>query len=399
MSEAPSDDTLTTISGPADCRVTVCRSVRDVSRADWQRLAGPDKPFLRYEFFLALEQTGCTVRETGWQPSHLVFHTHGRVTGIIPAFLKNHSRGEYVFDFAWAQAYQRYGQPYYPKLVSAVPFTPSQGPRLLLDEQLRNALDGQGIRDLLDQVIRQLGAHSWHLLFPDEQDQQLLEHESQLHRLGCQFHWHNRGFNCFDDFLGELTSRKRKSIRKERRQVTEQGISFARFHGHEIPDHVLAAFYVFYQATYLKHGQHPYLNQRFFKQLRATMPEHLHLIMAVKDGEMIAGALFLSSDATLYGRYWGCLEEYSHLHFETCYYQGIELAIELNLQTFDAGAQGEHKLVRGFEPVLTHSWHGIDHPGFYDAIEAFTFEEAEHVRRYYGDAMTVLPFRQNNGAG
>ncbi len=398
MSEPRFHKPLEMTHGPADCRVTVCYSVNNIARSDWQRLADTGNPFLRYEFFQALEQTGCTSATTGWQPSHLMIRQHGQITGIIPAFLKNHSRGEYVFDFAWAEAYRRYGQPYYPKLLIAIPFTPSQGPRLLLDPQLRDELDAKGLHDLLDQVIARLGAHSWHLLFPGAEDQQLLRHDEQLHRLGCQFHWHNRGYECFDDFLGELTSRKRKSIRKERRQVAGQGITFIRFDGADVPDHVLAAFYVFYQATYLKRGQRPYLTRQFFQQIRQTMPEHLHLIMAVKEGEMIAGALFLSGRNTLYGRYWGCLEEYNHLHFETCYYQGIELAIELGLQTFDAGAQGEHKLVRGFEPVLTHSWHGIAHPGFHDAIDAFTREEAEQVMSYFEDAKTVLPFRQNNGA-
>lgn len=375
-----------------------CQSVSDIPRETWTRLAGVDNPFLRYEFFKALEVSRCTSEETGWNPSHIIFRVNGQVAGIAPAYLKTHSRGEYVFDWAWADAYQRYGLDYYPKLLIAVPFTPSQGPRLLLDPQLRRTLNAHQTHDLLDTLISRLGAHSWHLLFPNTDDQKLLQHDGQLHRIGCQFHWHNRGYSGFDDFLGQLTSRKRKSIRKERRLVAEQNISFTRFHGREISDHVLAAFYVFYQATYLKRGQRPYLTQQFFEQLRETMPDHLHVIVALKDGDMIAGALFLSGGNTLYGRYWGCLDEYNHLHFETCYYQGIELAIELELQTFDAGAQGEHKLVRGFEPELTHSWHGIAHPGFREAIEAFTREEAGQVMSYYEEAKTALPFRQNDGA-
>jgi len=388
------------MSEPAISNITLeaCHSLSDIPRGTWERLAGTDNPFLRYEFFEALESSHCTSENTGWKPRHLVFRMEGEIAGIAPAYLKSHSMGEYVFDWAWADAYRRYDMEYYPKLLMAVPFTPSQGPRLLLDPKLRDVLDAKNLHDLLDALIARLGAHSWHLLFPNAEDQQLLQHDEQLHRLGCQFHWHNPGYGYFEDFLSRLTSRKRKSIRKERRQVAEQEITFTRFHGRDLPDHVLAAFYVFYQATYLKRGQHPYLSRQFFEQIRQTMPEHLHVIMAVKDGEMIAGALFLSGKNTLYGRYWGCLEEYNHLHFETCYYQGIELAIELDLQTFDAGAQGEHKLVRGFEPVLTHSWHGIAHPGFHDAIEAFTREEAEQVMGYYEDAKTVLPYRQNDGA-
>tara|TARA_R110000822_G_scaffold62230_11_gene153453 strand:+ start:1475 stop:2641 length:1167 start_codon:yes stop_codon:yes gene_type:complete len=375
-----------------------CHSLSDIPRETWERLAGTDNPFLRYEFFEALESSLCTSEKTGWKPCHLAFRLGGEIAGVAPAYLKSHSMGEYVFDWAWADAYRRYDMEYYPKLLIAVPFTPSQGPRLLLDPQLRSALNARQIHNLLDTLIGHLGAHSWHLLFPSAEDQQLFQQDKHLHRIGCQFHWHNQGYGCFEDFLGQLTSRKRKSIRKERRQVAEQEITFTRFHGRDLPDHVLAAFYVFYQATYLKRGQHPYLSRQFFEQIRQTMPEHLHVIMAIKDGEMIAGALFLSGKNTLYGRYWGCLEEYNHLHFETCYYQGIELAIDLGLQTFDAGAQGEHKLVRGFEPVLTHSWHGIAHPGFHDAIEVFTREEAEQVMGYYEDAKTALPFRQNDGA-
>lgn len=371
-----------------------CSSISDVSREDWERLAGRANPFLRYEFFEALEQSGCTTRETGWQPCHLVFRQGSAIVGVAPGYLKSHSMGEYVFDWAWADAYRRYGLEYYPKLLIAVPFTPSRGPRLLLEPELRANLPGGTVAQLLDGLIGQLEAHSWHLLFPDERDQALLYSPNQLHRIGCQFHWHNRDYEDFDGFLAQLTSRKRKSIRKERRQVAEQGIRFERFSGTDIPDRVLSAFYVFYQATYLKRGQRPYLNKTFFAMLRERLPEHLHIVMAVRDDQMIAGALFLQGEDTLYGRYWGCLEEYNHLHFETCYYQGIELAIERGLQHFDAGAQGEHKLVRGFEPTLTHSWHGVAHPGFREAIEDFTEDEAAQVEAYYREALTLLPYRQ-----
>ncbi|PPI81744.1 N-acetyltransferase [Marinobacter flavimaris] len=378
----------------SDLTLETCTSIADIDRNDWRRLAGLSNPFLRYEFFQALETSKCTTEVTGWAPSHLVFRKAGRVVGIAPAFLKNHSMGEYVFDWAWADAYQRHGLDYYPKLLIAIPFTPSAGPRLLLEPELRQQLTPEQIHGLLDTLTEKLGAHSWHLLFPDSNDQKLLQHDHELHRLGCQFHWHNHGYQNFEDFLAALNSRKRKSIRKERRQVAEQGISFARFHGRDISDHVLSAFYVFYQATYLKRGQRPYLNKQFFEWLLEQLPEHVHIVMAVREGEMIAGALFLAGEDTLYGRYWGCLDEYNHLHFETCYYQGIELAMDLGLSHIDAGAQGEHKLVRGFEPVITHSWHGIRHPGFREAIENFTHEEAEHVLGYFEDAKSVLPFRQ-----
>ncbi|TNE77834.1 MAG: N-acetyltransferase [Gammaproteobacteria bacterium] len=380
--------------GTPSLTVETVQSIDEIPRADWNHLAGTATPFLRHEFFQALEDSGCTTVQTGWRPCHLVFRVDGRLAGLAPAYLKSHSMGEYVFDWAWADAYQRYGMEYYPKLLMAVPFTPSQGPRLLFSDSLRNQLTPAQLHDLLDTLINRLGAHSWHLLFPDARDQELLQREDQLHRIGCQFHWHNRHYEDFEGFLAELTSRKRKSIRKERRQVIDQGIGFRRVSGTDITDHALAAFFVFYQATYLKRGQRPYLNRDFFTRLRDRLPEHLHLIIADKDDQMIAGALFLNGENTLYGRYWGCLEEYNHLHFETCYYQGIELAIDLGLKHFDAGAQGEHKLVRGFEPLLTHSWHGIAHPGFRDAIADFIAEESEQVQSYLEEARTLLPFRQ-----
>ncbi|WP_336366163.1 GNAT family N-acetyltransferase [Marinobacter sp. C2H3] len=391
-----SDATPNASQPPQALQVTTHSRFSDLPRADWERLAGTGHPFLRYEFFQSLEDAGCTRAETGWQPCHLAFYQQGRPVGFAPAYLKTHSRGEYVFDWAWADAYERYGQPYYPKLLLAVPFTPSQGPRLLLEPALRDQLRGGRLHSLLDRVMTQMGAHSWHLLFPNADDQALLDHPGTLHRLGCQFHWHNRGYTTFDDFLAALTSRKRKSIRKERQQVADMGIGFRHVHGRDISDTVLNRFFVFYQATYYKRSQRPYLNRDFFAALRDRMPEHLHLVLALRNGEVIAGALFLAGGDTLYGRYWGCLEEYQHLHFETCYYQGIELALTLGLSHFDAGAQGEHKLIRGFEPLLTHSWHGIEHPGFREAIADFVDDEADQVRQYLDHARGALPYRQDD---
>lgn len=383
-------------SGTHNLTLEAVLSIREIGEADWTRLAGEHNPFLHYQFLLALEDSRCTAPETGWAPSHLVFRQNDRVVGVIPGYLKSHSMGEYVFDWAWADAWQRHGLDYYPKLLMAIPFTPCQGPRLLLDEVIRSALDGDKLASLLDDMTARLGCHSWHLLFPDEQDQALLSHQRELHRLGCQFHWFNRDYESFEDFLTTLTSRKRKSIRRERRQVREQGIHFHAYSGGELTEDLLNRFFTFYSATYLKRGQRPYLNPDFFRILADRLPEKLHVIMAYQAEEPIAAALFLSGEDTLYGRYWGCLEEFDHLHFETCYYQGIELAIQLGLSRFDAGAQGEHKLVRGFEPVVTHSWHSIDQPGFHPAIEAFIADEAEQVMAYYDQATKLLPYRQSD---
>lgn len=382
-------------SGQSPFRIETLASIHDIPEAVWDRLAGSANPFLRHRFLATLETSGCTTAATGWAPAHLVLRQDGQVVGVVPAYLKTHSMGEYVFDWAWADAYQRYGLDYYPKLLMAVPFTPSTGARLLLAEDFRRQLEPAALHQALDRTARALGAHSWHLLFPDQRDQTLLDAPGRLHRLGCQFHWFNRGYRDFEDFLATLTSRKRKSIRRERRQVAEQGISFQHHDGATLPDAVLADFYRFYQATYLKRGQRPYLNLDFFRALRDRQPEQLRVTMAIRDGKRIAGALFLLGQDTLYGRYWGCLEEYDHLHFETCYYQGIELAIEMGLRCFDAGAQGEHKLVRGFEPRLTHSWHWVAEPGFAEALSRFCEEEAAQVRAYREAALEALPYRQD----
>lgn len=369
-------------------------SIDDIAPADWNQFSGTGNPFLRHSFFAALEHSGCTTEKTGWAPAHLTVWLDGKLSGVIPAFRKFHSMGEYVFDWAWADAYQRYGLPYYPKLLMAVPFTPSMGARLLFSAAARKEITPTALHHALETAAVTLGCHSWHLLFPNPTDQSLLQRPEQLQRLGCQFHWYNRDYHSFEDFLATLTSRKRKSIRRERRQISEQGITFRHFTGAELPDHVLSAFYVFYQATYLKRGQRPYLNLEFFQALKAHQPEQLHVVMAVRNEQMIAGALFLTGEGTLYGRYWGCLEEYDHLHFETCYYQGIELAIARGLQCFDAGAQGEHKLVRGFEPVFTRSWHWLAHTGFQEAVANFCDEEALAVEGYFADALEALPYRK-----
>lgn len=375
--------------------IRTAESIDDIPESTWQAFSGPQNPFLQYRFLQALEHSGCTTRDTGWQPSHLMFYREETLVGVAPAYRKFHSMGEYVFDWAWADAYQRYGLPYYPKLLMAIPFTPSVGKRLLLADDERLRLRPDELKAALATVADELGVHSWHLLFPDQQDQALLAPADHLRRVGCQFHWFNRNYQSFEDFLATLTSRKRKSIRKERRQVAEQGITFAHFPGETLPAHVLSAFYVFYQATYLKRGQRPYLNLEFFQALQQRQPDQIHVVMAVKDGEMIAGALFLVGEDTLYGRYWGCLEEYQHLHFETCYYQGLDLAIAHGLHCFDAGAQGEHKLVRGFEPQLTHSFHWVAHPGFKEAISHFCEEEAADVTGYREAALEALPYRRD----
>lgn len=381
----------TTLSGLG---IATVDSINAIGRDQWNRFAGTANPLISYDVLEALEASGSVSADTGWQPCHLKLFLDGEWVGVAPAYLKSHSMGEYVFDWAWADAWQRHGLPYYPKLLLAVPFTPCQGRRLLLTEDARQKLSADQVHQALDDVMVAKGAHSWHLLFPDADDQALLANPAALHRQGCQFHWFNRGYDTFEDFLAQLTSRKRKSLRKERRQVAEQGISFEHWSGDALPDDVLDDFFLFYNATYLKRGMHPYLNRDFFHLLAQRLGQRLRIITAVRERQRIAAALFLVGDNCLFGRYWGCLDDYNHLHFETCYYQGIDLAIEQGLARFDAGAQGEHKLVRGFEPVLTHSWHHVAHPGFRDAVAHFCQEEAEDVARYREAAVDALPYRQ-----
>ncbi len=390
--------------------VETVERISDIPASHWQTFAGNDNPLVSHAFLDAMETSGAATASTGWQPCHLKFYLDGEWVGVAPAYLKNHSLGEYVFDWAWADAWQRHGLPYYPKLLIAIPFTPCQGPRLMLSEAARGMLRPEQIHGALDALMDRLQVHSWHLLFPDARDQELLTLPDSLHRSGCQFHWFNRGYGCFDDFLAELTSRKRKSIRRERRQVAEQDIRFETWAGHHLPDEVLDDFYLFYTATYLKRGMRPYLNRAFFRLIAERLGDRVRIITAVRDGRRIAAALFILGEDTLFGRYWGCLDEYDHLHFEACYYQAIELAISEGLLRFDAGAQGEHKLVRGFEPVLTHSWHNIRQPvrqpvqqaggysGLRDAVMDFCEEEHRDVRDYRDAAREALPFRQTDSS-
>ena len=379
---------------PRGLDILTVNRIADIGRDDWQAFSGTTDPLISYDFLEALEVSGAVCRQTGWQPCHLKLYLDGHWIGVAPAYRKYHSMGEYVFDWAWADAWQRHGLAYYPKLLVAVPFTPCQGRRLLIREDIRSHLSASEVHQALDALMPALGVHSWHLLFPDGTDQALLDKPGALHRLGCQFHWHNRSYGDFEDFLATLTSRKRKSLRRERRQGAEQGIGFQHWPGDSLPEEVLDDFFLFYNATYLKRGMRPYLNREFFRNLARRLGRQLRIITAEQAGKRIAAALFIIGDQTLYGRYWGCLEDYNHLHFETCYYQGIDLAIAEGLARFDAGAQGEHKLVRGFEPVLTHSWHNVDHSGFRDAVAEFCEEEARDVQNYHHAALDALPYRQ-----
>jgi predicted N-acyltransferase len=371
-------------------------SIAAVEPAAWDAICGSDYPFLRHAFLLALESSGCTSRRSGWRPQHLLLENGaGVLQGCLPLYLKDNSFGEYVFDWSWADAYRRHGLDYYPKLLSAVPFTPCAGPRLCL-------APGVATSSAMDCVLRAIQAHaaaidasSWHLLFPLTQNLQELQREGLLLRTGCQYQWFNQNYRSFDDFLASLNSRKRKNLRKERARVADSGIRFARLRGNELTPELWETFYGFYANTYLVRGRAPYLNLEFFQALGRSMPDALLLVLALKDDAPVAGALCFTSKDTLYGRYWGCSNEHQFLHFETCYYQGIEYCIEQGIARFDSGAQGEHKIQRGFQPVPTWSLHWIAHPQFHEAIARFVEDEARHVSHYLQHAAEFLPFRRD----
>lgn len=373
-------------------------SIHKIDAVQWNQLCPTDYPFVRHEFLTALETSGCTSAATGWQPQHVLLMESDKLVAAMPGYHKMHSYGEYVFDWAWADAYRRHGFDYYPKWINAIPFTPCSGVRLLCKDQKKIAEYSNDFIRTLNTHCEQQGLSGWHCLFPDSALSTHLHTDTIYQRLGCQFHWFNRGYHQFDDFLAQMVSRKRKNIIKERRQVIEQGFYFSHKTGTQLTPADWAIFYQLYRNTYLKRSGHAgYLSEQFFQMLGATMNENLLMICAENkafaESGTIAAALFLRDSNTLYGRYWGCLEEFQFLHFETCYYQGIEFAIANRLQRFDGGAQGEHKIARGFEPLLTYSNHWISSPVFRPAIAQFIAQEAEGIRRYADEARGSLPFK------
>lgn len=374
-------------------------SILQLEAGDWNALCPLNYPFVRHEFLAALEATSCTSARSGWQVHHLLVEEHGRLIAAMPGFIKTHSYGEYVFDWAWADAYRRHGLAYYPKWINAIPFTPCSGPRLLHSAEVSLVALIAQITTALSEECAAQGFSGWHCLFPDVILSKQLQTQGAMQRLGCQFHWVNQGYTGFDDFVASMSSRKRKNILKERRQVQEQGFEFVIKTGNQLGPADWETFYALYRTTYLKRsGHNGYLSEGFFQRLGASMSENLVLISASKNDDpqrrTIAASLFVRDDTTLYGRYWGCFEEYQFLHFETCYYQGIDYAIAQRLQRFDGGAQGEHKIARGFAPVLTYSNHWIAEPGFRAAIAQFVAQEAEGVVQYAADATALLPFKR-----
>lgn len=373
--------------------IKLFHEINAIAADKWNAHCPGDYPFCRHAFLYALEASGSVCAKTGWQPLHIELSEDNQTLGFMPLYLKDHSYGEYVFDWAWADAYQRYGLPYYPKLVSAIPYSPVTGPRMLTKREPAPLL--AMLQQSIPQLCSQVGAHSWHLLFPTEQEAASLNHPDLMQRSGCQYQWFNRDYQNFSHFLEQFNSRKRKNVRKERQKVIDQGISHRTIEGREISDQEMELFYHFYRSTYLKRGREAYLTPEFFYLLRELMPDNLLLVLAYNDKRPVAGALSLKDSQTLYGRYWGCLEEYDSLHFETCYYQGIDYCIAQQLQRFDSGAQGEHKISRGFEPVPTWSSHWLQEQGFNHAIRQFINEDNRLIERQIDYLRGFLPFRSD----
>jgi predicted N-acyltransferase len=372
-------------------------SIDDIDPAQWNRLCATDYPFLRHEFFAALENSGSTVKATGWEPHHLVVKDNQNIIAVMPLFLKYHSYGEYVFDWAWADAYHRHNIAYYPKLINAIPFTPATGPRWGIDASSNSDLVLSYCFAAINAEVEQQLLSSCHCLFTTDTDNALFKKLGYLERLGCQYHWLNQGYGSFEAFLDTFTSRKRKNVNKERRCVSEQAITLHVKEGIDISAEEWNCFYHFYHATYFKRsGRHGYLTADFFPLLAKSMAERLLMVQAKKDHQLIAAALYFKDSHTLYGRYWGCEQEYDHLHFEACYYQGIEYAIQHQLQRFDPGAQGEHKIQRGFTPVFTYSHHHIADIRFRNAIQHFLQSERQQIIHYRASAAERLPFKTPN---
>lgn len=374
-------------------RVSVARSLAEVAAAEWNDLPGAEAPFLRHEFLHALESSGCATAETGWDARHVLLRDgDGRLTGAMPLYLKSHSWGEFVFDFAWAEAYHRAGLRYYPRLVSAVPFTPATGPRLLAD----GAASRAALLGAARALQRESGASSLHVLFPAARDRDFLESSGLMPRLDCQFHWRNEGYRSFDDFLAGFTAEKRKKLRRERRRVAESGIECRTLTGAELDESTLDVIYRLHAETFARHGHAPYLNRAFFSQLARLMPANLVVELARLGDEPVACAIFLRGKDTLHGRYWGASGAFHSLHFELCYYRGIEYCIREGMSRFEPGTQGEHKLLRGFLPTPVWSLHEIADPRFGHAIGDWLSREREARTDWLAAAALHLPFRRSD---
>jgi len=376
-------------------QIRVIKRIRDVPASDWNAVAGTDHPFTRHEFLAALERHDCVGERFGWLPCHLlVVDAAGQLAGAVPCYLKDNSYGEFVFDWAWADAYQRMGMSYYPKLVASIPYTPVTGSRLLVRPDADRSAVTAALVDGMRRLCKERGASSIHCLFSDAADTTTLCERGFMRRTSCHFHWRNDDYRSFDEFLSHLSSRKRKKIRRERRHVQEAGLRMKLLSGKEATAEQWQIMHAFYRSTFERKSGIPTLSLEFFLDISRTMGDQVLLVFALSGNRPVAGAIMLRSSRALYGRHWGCLQDYHSLHFETCYYQGIEYCIDQGLALFEPGAQGEHKISRGFLPTLTWSAHWIEDVRFQASIRRYLDEEHAWMLEYRNELLQTSPFRQ-----
>ena len=374
-------------------------SIEELGAAQWNALGAADNPFTRYEFLAALEHSRCVGRASGWEPRYLALRDARGLAAASAAFVKTHSFGEFVFDFAWARGYERLGRRYYPKLTLAAPFTPASGPRLLVRPDLDREAQATRLLAELEAYAASQRLSGVHALFLDEPARAACARRGWLLRRDCQFHWTNRGYGTFEDYLATFTAEKRKKARRERRRVQEAGVHFETRLGGELNEALLDGIYALHRDTFLRHGHEPYLTRAFFGEAARTMPESLMVKLALHGRTLVAVAIFFLSPAALYGRYWGAAADYHSLHFETCYHQGIEFCIERRLARFEPGTQGEHKVSRGFEPAITWSAHYIADADFRSAIAEYLEREGAAVDAYALEVQGHVPYRERRGLG
>jgi predicted N-acyltransferase len=374
-------------------RTSTSTSITDIESAAWDALDAGGSPFLRHAFLASLENAGCVGTGTGWQPAPITLHDEHGLAAAAPAYIKSHSFGEFVFDFSWAQAYAQHGLAYYPKLVLGVPFTPASGARLLI----RPGLDAKKARAALIAAIRDFAEarnfSSIHALFVAYEDREAFASDGWLSRHDVQFHWHNEGYRDFDHYLESFTADKRKKARRERRRVTEDGVTFETLLGNSLDRASIDEAYDLHRDTFLRHGHEPYLTRKFFRAMPDALGDLFMVKRAKSRGETVAAAVFFWSAEALYGRYWGARGEHHSLHFETCYHQGIDFCIERGIQRFEPGTQGEHKVSRGFVPANTWSMHWIVDPRFRAAIGEYLAREGAHMDEYAREIDTHVPYR------
>ena len=378
-------------------KISFHSSIEEISKKEWDSLLNDiNYPFLKHDFLQLLESTSCVGAKTGWIPLHVTISKGNSLLAGMPLYLKSHSQGEFVFDHSWANAFYQHGLDYYPKLVSSIPHTPASGPRLLIK-------DGENKKELFEMIkegVKNIAAKnnisSWHILFPREEEVDFFDDSNLSIRKNAQFIWFNENFTSFEDYLNSFRARHRKNVRKERNKIIEQELIIETFSGENLNYDLLNKFYKFYLSTNIKRsGFSGYLTKQFFLNFPATLFKNLVIVFAKKKSsdEMVGGSLFFRDDQNLYGRYWGCIEEFDCLHFECCYYQGIDYCIKNKLKKFDPGVQGEHKIKRGFAPTETYSAHWIADERFSEAIEDFVTKEERHINYYLEDAKKLLPFK------